>query len=74
MQTVITLKQGCDDTNPEATMPWLDHIKSVTKKIDFDPTEVGVSKPKGSVFCDLNTAGKEGTLSYFWFCQLSIEH
>ena len=23
---------------------------------------------------DVNTASKEGTLSYFWFCQLLIEH
>ena len=60
--------------NLEATIPWLDHIESTAKKTGFEPVEVGMSKLKGSVLCDVNTASKEGTLSLFQFCQLLIEH
>ena len=44
------------------------------KKMGFDPVEIGMSKLKGVVLNDINGASKEGTLSYFWFCQLLIEH
>ena len=33
-----------------------------------------MSKLKGTVLCDINAASKEGTPSYFQFCQLLIEH
>ena len=33
-----------------------------------------MSKLKGSVLHDINAANKEGTLLYFWFCQLLIEN
>ena len=60
--------------NQEATIPWLDHIKGVTKKMGSDPWEIGMIKLKGMALCDVNAASKEGTLSYFQFCQLLIEH
>ena len=74
MQTAINSIQEFDGTNPEATIPWLGHIKSVTKKIGFDPIEVGMSKLNGLVLCEINAASKEGTFSYFCFHQLFIEH
>ena len=74
MQTVINSIQEFNGTNPEATIPWLDHIKSIAKKMGFDSVEVGMSKLKGLVLHDVNAASKEGTMSYFWFCQLFIEH
>ena len=71
---VINSIQEVDGTYPEATIPWLDHIESIAKKTGFDLVEVGISKMKGSVLCNVNTASKEGTLLYFQFCQLLIEH
>ena len=70
----INLIQEFDGTNWEATIPWLDHVESIAKKTGFDTVEVGVSKLKGFVLHNVNTASKEGTLSYFWFHQLLIEH
>ena len=72
MQMVMNSIQEFDGTNWEATIPWLDHIEGVTKKMGFDPLEIGVSKLKGMTLCDINTASKEGTLSYFQFSQLLI--
>ena len=40
----------------------------------FDPEEIGMSKLKGMALCNSNAARKEGTLLYFQFCQLLIEH
>ena len=74
MQKVINSKQEFDGINPEATIPWLDHIESVTNKTGFDPVEVDMSKLKGSVLCNVNAASKEGPPLYFWFCLLLIEH
>ena len=74
MQMVINSIQEFNGTNPEATIPWLDHIKSIAKKTGFDLVDIGMSKLKGSVLCDVNAASKEGTLSYFQFHQLLIEH
>ena len=61
-------------TNWKATIPWLDHIKAVAKKMGFDPLEIGMSKLKGMALHDVNTASKVCTLSYFLFQQLIIEH
>ena len=66
--------QESNATNLEATTPWLDHIEGVAKKMGFNPVEIGMSKLKGMALHDINTASKEGTLSYFQFCQLLIEH
>ena len=33
-----------------------------------------MTKLKGMALHDINAASKEGILSYFWFCQLLIEH
>ena len=74
MQTVMNSIQEFDGINQEATIPWLDHIEGVAKKMGFDPVEIGMSKLKGMALCDVNAASKEGILSYFWFCQLLIEH
>ena len=74
MQMAINLIQEFNGTNLEATIPWLDHIESVTKKTGFDPMEVGMSKLKDLVLHNINAAIKEGTLSYLQFCQLLIEH
>ena len=71
---VINLIQESNGTNPEATIPWLDNIKSIMKKTGFDLVEVGMSKLKGSVLHDINAATREGTLSYSQFFQLLIEH
>ena len=40
----------------------------------FDPVEIGISKLKGTVLHNVNADSKEGTLSYFQFHQLLIEH
>ena len=37
MQMVMNLIQEFDGTNPEAAIPWLDHIEGVAKKMGFDP-------------------------------------
>ena len=74
MQMVMNSILEFDSTNQEATIPWLDHVKVVAKKMGFDPLEIGMSKLKGTALCNVNAASKEGTLSYFWFCQLLIEH
>ena len=74
MQMVMNSIQEYDGTNPEVTIPWLDHISAVPKKTDFDPVEIGMSKLKGMTLHDVNTASKEGSLSYFWFCQLLKEY
>ena len=74
MQTAINSIQKFNGTNPEATIPWQDHIKSVTKNMGFGPVEMGMSKLKGTVLCNVSAASKEDTLSYFWFSQLLMEH
>ena len=52
----------------------LDHVKGVTKKMGFDPLEIGMGKLKGMAFHEVSTTSKEGTLLYFQLCQLLIEH
>ena len=74
MQMVMNLILEFDGTNWEANIPWLDHIETITKAMGFDPVEIGMSKLKGMALCNVNAACKEGTLSYFQFCQLLIEH
>ena len=73
MQTAMNSIQEFDGTNP-APIPWLDHIESVAKKTGFNPEEIGISKLKVMVLCDVNTASNEGILLDFWFYQLFIEH
>ena len=70
----MNLIQEFNGTNPEATIPWLDHIEGAARKTGFDPVEIGMSELKGTALLDINAASKEGTLSYFWFHQLLIEH
>ena len=74
MQTVMNLMQEFDCTNWKATILWLDHVGCVTKKTGFDHLEIGMNKLKCMALHNVNAASKEGTLSYFWFCQLLIEH
>ena len=74
MQMVMNSIQEFDGTDREATIPWLDHIKAIARKMDFDPLEIGMSKLKGMALCNVNVISKEGNLSYFWFHQLLIEH
>ena len=66
--------QEFDGMNQKATIPWLEHVEAVAKKMGFDPLEIGMSKLKGMALCYVNAASKEGNLSYFHFCQLLIEH
>ena len=73
-QMAMNLMQEFNGTNPEATIPWLDHIEDVTKKTGFKPVEIGMNKLEGTALHDINAATKEGSLSYFQFCQLVIEH
>ena len=40
--------QEFDSTNRKATIPWLDHVKAIAKKMGFDPLEVHMSKLKGT--------------------------
>ena len=74
MQMAMNSIQELDGTDREATVPWLDHIEAIARKMGFDPLEIGMSKLKGMDLCDVNAISKEGNLSYFWFCQLFIEH
>ena len=68
MQMAMNSIQEFNGTNQEATIPWLDHVKGVTKKTGLDPLEMGMP------LCDINVASKEGTLWYLQFYQLLIEH
>ena len=74
MQMTMNLIKEFNGTNQEVTILWLDHIKAVAKKMAFNPLEIGMSKLKGMALCDVNAAWKEGTILYFWLCQLLIEH
>ena len=40
----------------------------------FNQVEIGMSKSKGMILHDVNAASKEVTLTYFWLCQLLIDH
>ena len=71
MQMKMNSIQEFDGTNRVATNPWLDHIKAIAKKTGFHPLEIGMSKLKGTTLC---TVSKEGSLLWFQFCQLLIEH
>ena len=73
-QMMMTLIQEFDGTDREDTIPWVDHIKAIAIKTGFDPLEVGMSKLKGTVLCNVNTISKEGNLLWFQFHQLLIEH
>ena len=66
--------QEFNGTNQEAIIPWLDNIEAIAKKIGFNLLQIGMSKLKGMALCNVNAASKEGTLLYFHFCQLLIEH
>ena len=70
----MNLIQEFNGTNWEATIPWVDHVECATKKMGFDPLEIGISTLKGMALHGINAASKEGTLLYFWFCELLIEH
>ena len=71
---VMNLVQEFVGTDREATIPWLDQVKAIAKKMGLDLLEVGMSKLKGAALCNVNAISKEGNLSYFQFCQLLIEH
>ena len=73
-QMVMNSIQEFDGTDREATIPWLDHIKAIARKTGFNPLEIGMSKLKGTVLCNVNTIGKEGNLLYFQLQRLLIEH
>ena len=74
MQLTVNSIHGFDGTAREATIPWLDHVEAIYRKMGFNPLEVGMSKLKGTVLGNGNTGSKDGNLSCFWFCQLLIEH
>ena len=74
MQMAMNLIQEFNGMNQETTIQWLDHVEVVAKKTGFDPLEIGMSKLKGTALCDISTTSKEGNLTYFWLCQLLIEH
>ena len=74
IQMVMNSIKELDGKNWEATIPWLNHIEGVSRKMGFDPLEIGMSKLKGTAVHDVNAANMEGTLLYFWFHQLLIEH
>ena len=40
MQTVMNSIEEFDGKNPEATIPWLDHIRNVVKKTGFNLGEI----------------------------------
>ena len=74
VQMAMNSIQEFDGTDREATIPWLDHIEAIARKMGFDPLEIGMSKLKGTTLWDVNAISKEGNLSYFQFHQLLIEH
>ena len=47
MKMAMNSIQGFDGTNWEATIPWLDHVEGVAKKMGFYPLEIGMNKLKG---------------------------
>ena len=47
-QIVMNSIQEFDGTDRKATIPWLDHIKVIARKMSFDPLEIGMSKLKGT--------------------------
>ena len=60
MHMVMNSIQEFNDTDREATTPWLDHVKAVARKKGFDPLEIGMSKLKSTTLCDVNAISKEG--------------
>ena len=50
MQLAGNLIQEFDGTNREATIPWLDHVEAIARKMGFSPLEVSMSKLKGTTF------------------------
>ena len=47
IQTMMNLIQEFNGTNWEAKVLWLDYIEGFTKKMGFNPLEIGMSKLKG---------------------------
>ena len=62
MQIAMNSIQEFNGMNREATILWLDHIEAVSKKMGFDPLEIGMSKLKGMTLCKIDAISKEGNL------------
>ena len=71
LQMVMNSIQEFEGTNLEATIPWLDHIEAIAKKMAFDPLEIGISNLKGTALHNVNAASKESTLLYSGFASCS---
>ena len=54
MQMARNSIQEFDGTDKEATIPWLDHVEAIVRKMGFEPLEIGMSKLKSTTFCDVN--------------------
>ena len=63
-----------DGSDREVTIPWLDHIKLVAKKMGKDPLEVGISKLQGTALGDINARHKEGNVTWYKVRQRLIEY
>ena len=62
MQSMMNWIQEFSGTDREATLPWLDHVEAIARKMGFDPLEVDMSKLKGTTLGDVNTVSKDGNL------------
>ena len=66
--------QQYDGSDREATIPWLDHIELIAKKMGIDPLEVRISKLRRIAIGDINVIHKEGNLTWYKLRQMLIEH
>ena len=72
-QSTLNSIQQFDESNREATIPWLDQVKLVAERTGIEPLEVGMSKLKGLALGDVNTICKEEGLVWHTFNQCLIE-
>ena len=70
---VMNSIQEFNSNDREATIPWLDHIETIARKMGFDLLEIDMGKLKGTALCIVNAISKEANLSYFQFHQHIIE-
>ena len=72
-QSTLNSIQEFDDSNREATIPWLDQVELVAEQTGIDSSEVGINKLKGLTLGNINTICKEEGLSYHKFRQCLFE-
>ena len=73
-QMSLNLIKEYNGSDREVTIPWLDHIKLVAKKMGIDPFKVGISWLQGTALGKINAMCKEGNLTWYKARQRLIEY